>query len=130
MDSIAMLIGYGILIFGVFWVVGLFIKQNDIGKDTERYVNGLHHQLALRELYWNSTDEQDRNAVKAFAMNPCYPGWAFIVQPEAEYLEAKNSLGRTNQYNAALLKLKTEGSPFKLENHQVVPAKGDRHFFP
>lgn len=111
-------------------MVGLFIKQNDIGKGTERYINNLHHQLALRELYWNSTDEQDRNAVKAFAMGPDYSGWAFIVQPEAEYLEAKNSLGHTNQYNAALLKLKIEGSPFKLENHQVLPTKEDRHFFP
>jgi len=130
MDSIATIIGYGILIFGAFWVVGLFMEKNDIGKNTEREVNGLHHQLALRELYWNSTDEQDKNAVKAFAMGPGYSGWAFIVQPEAEYLEAKNSLGHTSQYNAALLKLKTEGSPFKLENHQVVPMKGDRHFLP
>jgi hypothetical protein len=130
MDSIASVIGYGVLIFGAFWVLGQFFKQNELAKDTERYINGLHHELALRELYSSSTDEQDRNAIKAFAMGPGYSGWAFIVKTEAEYLEAMNRLEHTNYYNAALRKLKIEGSPFKLENHQVLPIKGDRHFFP
>jgi hypothetical protein len=134
MDATATFIGYGVLIFVGLWVVGQIIEKNDTTnekiKGTETYINSLHHELALRKLYWDSSDEQDKNAIKTFSMSGPYKGWAFIVQPEDEYLKSKNELGFMKEYNAAMMKLKIEGSPFKLENHQVLPAKGDRHFFP
>lgn len=124
MDALAQIVGYGVIIFGVFWLISRVINHNDKIGEQQRYVAGLYCELALRQLYWSTTDEATKEAIKAFAMGPGFTGWATIVLPDAEYFDLMQKLGHMNQYYEAKNRFESEGSPYKLVDHEVRLAKG------
>jgi hypothetical protein len=130
MDAIAIVIGYGVLIFGAFWILNKVLSANDEAKDAERSIAYERNVLGLRKLYWGDISEQEKEAIKAFSMGYGFSGWHSIVTTDAEYLAQTQKLGHMRKYSFAKELLEREGNPYKLENCKVVPTKGTMHTLP
>ena len=130
MDSIAIVIGYGVLIFGAFWFLSKVFSANNEAKDLERNIAYERNVLGLRKLYWGDISEQEKEAIKAFSMGYGFTGWHSIVTTDTEYLATVRNLGHMQNYSAAKELLEREGNPYKLENGRVVPTNGTTHTLP
>jgi hypothetical protein len=130
MDSIATLIGYGVLIFGIFWFINNAFSHNSKAKEEVRNIAYKRNEMGLRELYWGNISEQEKESIKAFSMGYGFTGWHSIVTTESEYLEQVQKLGHMSIYWEAKQLLKRDGNPYKLENCKVVPTEGTSHTLP